>query len=233
MIGICAAVEQARFGPWDQRVTLLPESYARAVQAAGGLALIVPPDELAAGSPDELLDRLDALVLAGGTDVDPGSHGAERAHPEVGTTNPERDRFELALARRALERDLPLLGICRGMQVLNVAAGGTLDQHLPDALGHEDHRPTPGVFAEHRVRLDPASLASRAAGAEELAVKSHHHQGLAEVGDGLEPTAWSVPDEVVEAIERPGSRFALGVLWHPEESPEDRVIPAFVAAAGR
>lgn len=149
----------------------------------------------------------------------------------MGTTNPARDRFELALARRALARELPLLGICRGMQALNAAAGGTLDQHLPETLDHDDHRPVPGVFGEHEVRLEPGSLAARAAAAERLTVRSHHHQGVAALGEGLLATGWSAADEVVEAIELPAGRFALGVLWHPEEDPEDRVIGAFVSAA--
>lgn len=232
LIGICAAVEQARFGPWDQRATLLPHSYAEAVQGAGGLALMLPPDGSSAESPDELLDHLDALLLAGGTDLDPASHGSE-PHPEVGTTNPERDHFELALARRALKRGLPLLGVCRGMQALCVAGGGTLDPHLPETIEHDGHRPTPGEFAEHEVRLERDSLAARSAAAERLQVKSHHHQGVATLGEGLIASGWSARDELIEAIESPSGAFALGVLWHPEEDPDDAVIPAFVASASK
>jgi putative glutamine amidotransferase len=191
------------------------------------MAALLPPDRLATESPDELLEHLDALVLGGGADVDAASHGAD-PHPETKGTNPERDEFELALARRALERDLPLLGICRGMEVLNIATGGTLEQHLPNSLGHEGHRPTPGEFAEHRVRLRPESLAARSAEAELLTVKTHHHQGVGDVGEALIASGWSEGDELVEAIESPERRFALGVLWHPEEDPGDRVIPALV-----
>jgi putative glutamine amidotransferase len=231
LIGICAAVESATFGPWtDEPAVLLPISYSRAVQTAGGIAIMLPPDELTEDSPDELLDRLDALILGGGADLDAGSHGSE-PHPETVGTNPERDRFELALAGRALERDLPLLGVCRGMQVMNVAAGGKLEQHLPDAVGHEGHRPVLGQWAEHEVRLAPGSLAARVTGEERLMIKSHHHQGVAELGDGFEATGWAADEDTVETIESPNGTFALGVLWHPEEDPDDRVIPALVERA--
>jgi putative glutamine amidotransferase len=192
---------------------------------------MLPPDRRAEEDPGELLDRLDALVLGGGADIDPESQGVE-AHPETVGSNPDRDRFEIALARGALERGVPLLGICRGMEVLNVACGGTLDQHIPDRLGHEIHRPIPGSWAEHDVRLEPGSLAARAAGTEQLTVKSHHHQGVDRVADDLRPTAWATDDESVEAIESSDGAFALGVLWHPEEDPEDRVIPALIERAG-
>jgi putative glutamine amidotransferase len=142
-----------------------------------------------------------------------------------------RDEFELALVRAAEERDLPLLGICRGMQVINVAHGGTLEQHLPDRVGHETHAMEPGTFGGHRVRLAPGSLAARAVGDETAEVRGFHHQGVREVGEGLRPTAWSALDGIVEAVERPDRRFALGVLWHPEEDETSRVIAALVAAA--
>jgi putative glutamine amidotransferase len=216
-VGICAAVERVRWEPWDETVTMAPRSYASAVQAAGALALLLPPDEAAVESPDALLDRVDALILAGGADV-----GAW----------PERDRFEIALARRAIERELPLLGICRGMQVLNVALGGSLVEHLPDVLGHDDHRHTPGAFGDHEVVLEPGSLAARAAGGERMRVKSHHHQGVDDLGAGLVATGWSVPDDVVEAIEQPDRRFALGVLWHPEEEARSHVIGTLTEATG-
>jgi putative glutamine amidotransferase len=169
------------------------------------------------------------LVLAGGSDLDPASYGAER-DPRTGHSWPERDRFELALVREALERRLPLLGLCRGMQVLNVARGGTLVQHLPDVLGDDRHLAAPGTWAEHEVRLEPGSLAERAAGAERISVQTHHHQGIAELGEGLVATGWSEPEGVVEAIELPGHEFALGVLWHPEQG-DPAVIGALVEAA--
>jgi putative glutamine amidotransferase len=231
LVGISAAVEPASFGPWvEEPAVLLPLSYARAVQAAGGIAAMLPPDELAAESPDELLGRLDALILGGGADLDPATHGAE-PHPETGGTNPGRDRFELALAREALVRGMPLLGVCRGMQLMNVAAGGSLDQHLPERVGHERHRQVLGSWSEHEIRLAPGSLAADATGAERLRVKSHHHQGIGEVGREFEATAWSTDDDTVEAIEHPDRGFVLGVLWHPEEDPEDRVIPSLTKRA--
>ena len=231
LIGVCAAVERAHFGAWkDEPAVLLPLSYARAIHGAGGMIAMLPPDRLATKAPDELLDRIDALVLGGGADIDPESHGAE-AHRETVGTNPDRDRFEIALARGALERGIPLLGVCRGMQILNVACGGTLDQHLPDRLGHERHRPVPGSWAEHDVRIEPGSLAARAAGTEQLTVKSHHHQGVDAVPDSLSATAWATDDESVEAIESGDGAFVLGVLWHPEEDPEDRVIRSLVSRA--
>ncbi|HVY77539.1 MAG TPA: gamma-glutamyl-gamma-aminobutyrate hydrolase family protein [Solirubrobacterales bacterium] len=230
-IGICAAIERVSWGVWeDYEVAFAPCAYATAVQRAGGLALVLPPDEAAVADPDLLLDRLDGLLLVGGADLDPASYGAE-PHPETRGTWPERDAFELALARRALERDLPLLGICRGMQLLNVALGGTLDQHLPESLGSETHRRVPGSFGEHHVRLDPGSLACAAAGVEALAVFSHHHQGVAELGAGLRVSGRAEEDELIEAIELPGRRFALGVVWHPEEDPRSNVIAALVTAA--
>jgi putative glutamine amidotransferase len=229
-IGICAAVERVRWGVWEETVTMAPRSYAAAVQAAGAAALLLPPDDAAVAAPDMLLDRIDALLLAGGADVDPRSYGA-RPHEQTAGTWPERDRFEVALAQRALQRGMPVLGICRGMQLLNVAAGGTLVQHLPDVVGHEAHRHTPGAYGDHEVRLASGSCAARAAGAERVTVKSHHHQGIDRLGAGLTATGWSVDDDVIEALELEGHDFALGVLWHPEEDMHSRVIEALVQAA--
>ena len=230
VVGICAAVETVRWGPWEDTVTMAPRSYATAVQRGGAVALLLPPDPAATDDPTAFLDRLDALFLAGGSDIDPATYGAER-HSETNGTRPERDAFELALGRAALDCDMPVLGACRGMEMLNVACGGTIEQNLPDRIGSDRHRHTPGAFGDHEVRLAPGSLAARAAGAERLAVKSHHHQGVDRLGDGLLASGWSEPDEVVEAIELPGRRFALGVLWHPEEDQESRVIGALVDSA--
>ncbi len=183
-----------------------------------------------------MLDLLDGLILAGGADIDPATYG-EAPHAATAGTRRERDDFEIALARRALERDIPLLGICRGMQLMNIARGGTLSQHLPDDFGHEDHRRTPGSFdgADHDVRLAGGSLAARAAGETAHATKSHHHQGVAQIGEGLVETGWSTLDELPEAIEDPERRFALGVQWHPEADPTSQLIAALVheAAAAR
>jgi len=230
-IGICAAIERVSWGVWDgYEVTLAPRAYVNAVQRAGGLAIVLPPDEAAVADPDVLLDRVDALLLAGGADIDPASYGAE-PHPETRGTWPERDAFEIALARRALERDMPVLGICRGMQLLNVALGGSLDQHLPESIEDSVHRSVAGTFGTHRVRLAPATLACAAAGTEGLLVMSHHHQGVERLGRGFEVSGWSESDEIVEAIELPDKRFALGVVWHPEEDPESPVIASLVGAA--
>ena len=230
VIGICSAIESARWGAWEVLCNLSPRTYSLAVQRAGGIALLLPPDDGVAEAPDQVLDLLDGLVLAGGSDVDAGTYGA-RPHAETKGTRPERDRFELALGHRALERDMPLLGVCRGMQMLNVVRGGTIDQHLPDSVGHEDHRHTPGVFSDHEVRLDPGSRVAEVVGVERTAVKSHHHQGIEELGEGVVASGWGDDDEVVEAIEVPDRRFALGVLWHPEEDEQSRVIGALVDQA--
>jgi putative glutamine amidotransferase len=229
LVGICAAVEQARFGAWDQPAVLLPRGYADAVQLAGGIALLLPPDDSLVDSPSDVLDSLDALLLAGGRDLDPLTYGAT-PDPQTGETSPERDRFELALASAALERGMPVLGVCRGMEMLNVACGGTLVQHLTGEL-LERHRHTPGVFSDHDVALSPDSLAARAAGAVQLSVRSHHHQAIGELGEGVAVSGRCPEDDLVEAVELPDKRFALGVLWHPEEDTQSMVIGALVEAA--
>ena len=230
-IGICAAVERARFGSWDVPADVMQRTYSDAVKLAGGIALLLPPDDAIAEHPAELIDRLDGLLLAGGRDIDPLTYGA-RPHPETGEPSPERDRFELALLTAALDRDMPVLGVCRGMQMLNTGCGGTLVQHLEGELC-ERHRHTPGVFSDHDVELEHGSQAAAAAGAERLSVRSHHHQALDELGEGLVVTGRCPDDDLVEAVELPDKRFALGVLWHPEEDEASGVIGALVEAAER
>jgi putative glutamine amidotransferase len=232
VIGLCAALERARFGVWEQDAVLLGRSYVDAVQDAGGIALLLAPDPLVTAEPDRVLDLLDGLIVAGGRDVDPTTYG-EDAHPATDAPRSERDHFEIALARRALERDLPFLGVCRGMQVMNVARGGTLVQHLPEHVGHEHHRRTAGTFDgnDHPVRLREGSLAARAAGELEHATLSHHHQGVDRLGEGLAVSGWSAEDDVPEALEDPERGFALGVQWHPEADGSSRVIAALVEEA--
>ena len=234
VIGICTALEHARWTVWEREAFLLSRAYVDTVQAAGGRAVMIPPDAETAAEADAVLDGIDGLMLAGGADIDPGSYGAP-AHRCTTNTRRERDAAEIPLARLALARDLPVLGICRGMQLLNVALGGTLIQHLPDDVGHGDHRRHLGSFddADHDVRLAPGSLAARACGELVHATKSHHHQAVGRLGDGLLASGWSVLDDLVEAIEAPAARWALGVQWHPEVDPSSPVVAAFVAAAAQ
>lgn len=226
VVGICAAIERARWAAWDIEVNLSPRTYSRAVAGAGAQPLILPPTEQMADAPEEALELLDGLVVAGGSDIDPASYGAAPDERTAGA-RPERDAFEVALIRAALDADLPVLAVCRGMQVLNVALGGDLIQHLETAATHVH---TPGTFSDHEVALQPGSLAARAAGAELVSVRSHHHQGIGELGSGLVVTGRSVSDDVIEAIELTDRSFALGILWHPEEEERSPVIGAFVAA---
>jgi putative glutamine amidotransferase len=232
VIGICAALERARWSVWDLQAALLPYNYVQAVQRAGGLALMLPVDPLLVEDPGEALEMIDGLVLAGGADIDPGSYGAQ-THAETVDTVPERDAFEIALTRAAIERNLPVLGICRGMQLINVACGGTLLQHLPDLFDHEEHRRVVGSFdgSDHDIVLVDGSLAARAAGELRHATKSHHHQGVDQLGEGLSVSGVSTLDDLPEAIELPDKRFVLGVQWHPEADTASRVIGAFVTAA--
>lgn len=229
-IGVTAATERVSYGVWENIPAIIsPARYVEAVQRAGGRPVLLPPDPEDAKDPRGVLDLIDALIVTGGAgDLDPTLYGHD-PHPETGPVQEERDAYELALVRGALEREMPILGICRGMQVLNVAYGGTIEQHLPDVLGHEEHRHTPGTFADHEVRLEPDSLAARAAGSVTTPVKSHHHQGIKEVGSGLAVTGWATEDDAVEALEDPSCSFVLGVLWHPEEDEKSQLIKALVS----
>ncbi len=237
---MCAAFERARWSVWDMKAMLLPSNYVEAVQRAGGLALMLPVDPHLVEDPEEALDMLDGLLLAGGADIDPGSYG-QSAHPETVDTVPERDAFEIALTKAAIARGLPVFGICRGMQLINVALGGTLVQDLPEHYGHQEHRRVVGSFdgADHDVVLIEGSLAARAAGELHHATKSHHHQGVGVLGDGLRVSGVSTLDDLPEAIELEGGpgeggqpqHFVLGVQWHPEADPASRMISAFVTAA--
>jgi putative glutamine amidotransferase len=233
-IGICTALEHACWAMWEQEAALLPSSYVQAVQRAGGLALMLPPDPWSVERPQETLDTLDGLMLAGGADIDPTSYG-QLAAPETVGTVPQRDAFEIALVRAAIARDMPVLGICRGMQLINVALGGTLHQHLPQRLGHDEHLRSFGSFegSDHDVDLLEGSLAARAAGELRHVTKSHHHQGVDEVGEDLLVSGVATVDGLPEAIELPGRRFVLGVQWHPEADESSRVLVALVSAASQ
>jgi putative glutamine amidotransferase len=231
VVGLVGALEQARWSVWDQQAVLVNRSYVDAIHRAGGLAVVLPPVATFPGPPGELLARVDAVVLAGGADIDPASYGAE-PHPETRGTVPERDAYELAVTHAALDRGLPLLGICRGMQLLNIARGGTLRQHLPEEFGHHEHRRALGSFddADHDVRLEPGSLAARAAGETHHATKSHHHQGVKRLGADLRVSGWSELDGLPEAIELPDG-WVLGVQWHPEVDERSRVLAALIDEA--
>jgi len=245
VIGLSAYAEPAQWAVWQDRAALLPTNYIEQVTEAGGVPVLLPPVPGVAS----VLSRLDGLILTGGGDVDPAGYGAE-PDPRTSRVQPERDQAELELLAAALADGVPVLGICRGMQLLNVARGGTLHQHLPEEGGH---RPAPGTFGSHPVRLDPGSrIASilrpgngpsggQPGGGDPdrgadltLDVPTAHHQGIARLGDGLVPVAWA-QDGLVEAVElapRPGRpSFALGVQWHPEASQDRRLVSALVTAA--
>ena len=225
IVGITTYVTPASFGVWQLDSALVPYDYVTAVERAGGRALLVPPS---ADGIAETLDVLDGLIFSGGSDIDPEAYGQE-AHPETTGVVEVRDSAELPLLRAALERDLPVLAICRGSQVLNVALGGDLIQHLPEHVGHDGHKETPGTFAEHHVDLVSGTKVAALLG-ERTSVKSHHHQGFDRLGAGLRAAAHD-EDGMVEALEDPGRRFAVGVLWHPEAGEDARLFEALVQEA--
>ncbi len=225
VVGITTYVESARWGAWELEAALIPYAYVQAVEGAGARALLVPPS---VDGVEETLDALDGLLLSGGADLDPETYGAE-AHPATNGLRPERDRGELALLQGALARDMPVLAVCRGFQVLNVARGGDLVQHLPDVVGDEKPREAPGTFSDHEVRIDDESKLGEVLG-ERAPVKSSHHQGAGTVGEGLREVAWA-DDGTVEGLEDPERRFAVGVLWHPEAGDDMKLFEALVAEA--
>lgn len=225
LIGITAFVTRASFGVWELEATLAPEAYVRAVELAGGRPLLVPPSDEGL---EETLAALDGLILSGGSDLDPALYGQE-AHPETFGVTPERDRAEIALLHAALAAGVPVLGICRGSQVLNVALGGDLVQHLPDLVEHAGHREIPGIFSRHTVEVEPGTVLAGLIG-ERAEVASHHHQGLGRVGRGLRVVARD-PDGTPEALEDPTLPFAIGVLWHPEAGDDTRLFEGLVERA--
>jgi putative glutamine amidotransferase len=225
VVGITTYVEPARWGAWALDAALIPFAYVQALERAGARPLLVPPSE---GGVEETLDALDGLLFSGGADLDPGTYGAD-PHPATNGVRPERDRAELALLEGALARDMPVLAVCRGVQVLNVARGGDLVQHLPDVVGDERHRETAGVFSEHPVRIEDGSKLGELLG-DRAPVMSSHHQGVGTVGRGLREVAWA-DDGTIEALEDPDRRFAVGVLWHPEAGDDLKLFEALVAEA--
>ncbi|HKP19762.1 MAG TPA: gamma-glutamyl-gamma-aminobutyrate hydrolase family protein [Gaiellaceae bacterium] len=225
VIGITTYAEQAQWGQWDLPAALIPLAYVRAVEAAGGRPLLVPPSE---DGVEETLDAVDGILFSGGGDVDPATYGAE-AHAATGGVRPERDRAELALLKAALARDLPVLAVCRGSQVLNVARGGDLVQHLPEVVGDEKHKERLGFFSEHEVEVPAGSRLGGLVGGRG-SVKSSHHQGFGRIGEKLVAAAWA-DDGTIEALEDPSQRFTLGVLWHPEEGEDARLFEGLVEEA--
>jgi gamma-glutamyl-gamma-aminobutyrate hydrolase PuuD len=225
LVGITTYVTPARWGSWEQEAALIPAQYVQAVERAGGRPLLVPPSEEGI---EETLDALDALIFSGGSDLSPETYGQE-PHPETYGVVPERDDAELALLTAALERDLPVLAICRGSQVLNVALGGDLLQHLPEVVGDEKHKHTPGAYADHDVSIEPGTRIGTLLG-EHAPVKSHHHQGFGRLGSGLVETA-RAEDGTIEAVEDASRRFTLGVLWHPEAGEDLKLFEELVAEA--
>jgi gamma-glutamyl-gamma-aminobutyrate hydrolase PuuD len=213
---------------WDEPADLLPVTYSDVIQGAGGVAMLLPPGARDLGATAEAaLDGLHGVLLAGGADIDPARYGAAR-DPHTGAARPDRDGWELALAQAALRRGLPVLGVCRGLQVLNVALGGSLVQHLPDQVGDDAHCPVLGVHGRHRVRVAPDTRLGAIIGGE-AEVATHHHQSIDTLADGLVPMAWS-DDGVIEAAELPAATWVIGVQWHPEVHDRDPLFTAFVDA---
>jgi putative glutamine amidotransferase len=232
-IGLTTYRETAAWGVWHESADLLPASYADAVTSAGGAVVLLPPaapaadlERLAAAT----LDGVHGLILSGGPDVDPARYGADRDE-NTGPAREGRDGWEITLARDAVRRELPLLAICRGIQVLNVALGGTLVQHLPDVVGHSAHCPVVGEHGRHEVRLDPDSRVGALLGSA-ATVATYHHQGLDELGTGLVATGWA-DDGVVEAVDLAGPGWVAGVQWHPEVTDSAALFGGFVAACIR
>ena len=227
VIGITSYAEEVTWGAWVEEAALVPLSYVRAIERAGGRPLVIPPSE---GTIEETLSVLDGILFSGGSDLDPQLYDAE-AHPETQGVHEARDRAEMALLSAALERDMPVLAVCRGSQVLNVARGGDLVQHLPEVLGHEEHKHTPGKYSDHDVTLEPDTRVGGLLG-DRAPVKSHHHQGFGRIGEGLREAGYA-EDGTVEALEDPTKRFAVGVLWHPEEGEDMALFEALVEQAAQ
>jgi putative glutamine amidotransferase len=213
-IGITSYWAQVSLGSWSGRATVTFHGYIEGTRLAGGRPLVIPADPHLAGDPDDVLDLVDGMVFVGGNDVAPEEYGAKR-HPRTAPRNQRRDAVELSMMRRALERDIPVLAICRGFQVLNVARGGTLEQHLADRIDQRPHRLSDEEYGVHDIVTVEGSLLRSIVG-ERATVHSHHHQGVDRVGEGLHVAATAAGDGVIEGLEDPTRRFCVGVLWHPD-----------------
>jgi putative glutamine amidotransferase len=227
LIGLTTYREEARWGVWHTSADLLPSVYARAIEAAGGVPVLLPPTAPADVAARALVARLDGLVVSGGADVSPARY-AEQPHERTTTWRDDRDEWELALVEAADQDHKPILGVCRGMQVMAVGAGGGLDQHLPDTVGHEEHNPGGDRFGSTSVSVEEGSLLQRLVGGH-LDVHCHHHQGV-RTHPGFRPVAWA-GDGTLEAMERPGERFCLAVQWHPEMAADAGLFLGLVRAA--
>lgn len=226
VIGITAYEEKATWGVWDtEAAAIVPATYVHAVIRAGGLPLLLPVQLFGA---TELVGRLDAVLLTGGPDVDPARYGA-KPHPETQRPRRERDSFEIDVLAAAADRELPVLAICRGLQALNVARGGTLHQHVPDIVGDDRHG-TGGEYAPTAVKVDPASKLAGWLGKDTAEALCHHHQSVDRIGDDLVAVAWA-PDGTIEALEDPSRPFTVAVQWHPEVGTDPSLFEALVAAA--
>jgi putative glutamine amidotransferase len=229
VIGLTTYLQQAQTGVWDVRASFLPAAYLDAVTNAGGIAVLLPPQPVAPNIVDTVLDRLDGLIVTGGRDVDPARYGQE-AHPTTDQPASDRDDWEDALLLGAIKRELPFLGICRGAQVLNVALGGTLIQHLPEVVGNDRYNIGGDKFNEIAVEVEPGSELSELVGAG-VAGRVHHHQAIDRLGDGLSVSA-RAEDGIVQAVELGSVPFGVAVQWHPEETPDDlRLFAGLVDAA--
>lgn len=229
VIGMTTYLQQAQTGVWDVRASFLPQIYFTGVNLAGGIAVLLPPQPVDGDVADRVLDRLDGLVITGGPDVDPSRYG-QQPHPQTNEPARERDEWEFALLTGALARGIPVLGVCRGAQVLNTALGGTLHQHLPDVIGHTHHQKGNAIFGTSDVRTVPGTRLASLIG-ERSDAQCYHHQAIDRLGDGLVVSARDA-DGVIEAVEVPGEHFVLGVQWHPEERLDDlRLFRAVVEAA--
>ena len=228
LIGLTTYRQQAQSGVWDVHASFLPGVYLDGVTLSGGVAVLLPPQPVDAGVAERVLDPLDGLIVTGGRDVDPAAYG-HQPHPATDEPARDRDAWEFALVDAALRRRMPILGICRGAQVLNVALGGTLHQHLPDVIGHTRHQAGDAVFTTSTVDTVPGSRLAGLIG-EAAHAQCYHHQGIAQLGEGLVVSATS--DGVIEAVEKPGEHFVLAVQWHPEETLDDlRRFAGLVEAA--